>query len=176
MHTIKTSPLALSALALAALAAAPAARASWLDLADGTYDVALSCIVAAFPCATDIHGTMTISGTGASAFDFTVDNQHFVGDPIDGIASGATFHNEFSRLDLTPNISLALGNDLDISNSFGLPDHWWVYCRDNSPNGCVPDTNGGWTATLTRAAPEPETVALFGFGLAALGIARRRRR
>jgi len=157
MRTFRTCLFTVLALAIAA-ATSPSARATWLDLADGTYNVTLSCTFSlVLSCPTDIHGTMTISGAGATAFDFTVNGQLFLGDPVDELATdGVTFDNQHSRLDLSPLSSLTIGNDLTIQNPFIPFDHWWAYCRNNpGTDACFPDTVGSWTAS---PAPAPAAI------------------
>jgi hypothetical protein len=145
------------------------AQATWLGLADGTYDVTLSCLFSSvISCPTDIHGTMTIGGSGASAFDFTVNGQHFVGDPANSVATNGVYTDQFSSLMLSPFSFLSLINDLT-PNPFGLPTpHWWGYCNNFDATHCTPDTNGGWTADQIAAAPEPASLGLLALGFAAV--------
>jgi hypothetical protein len=144
------------------------ASATWLGLADGTYNVTLSCVTSSvIPCPSTIGGTMTIAGAGATAFDFAVNGQAFVGVPTNGTFTGIFGTDEFSFLDLSPFSSLSLQNFL--TGSFpGLSPQSWVYCNNFSPASCTPATEGNWTAA---AVPEPPGLALFVLGLGIMTLA-----
>lgn len=109
---------------------------------------------------------MTIAGSGATAFDFIVNGQDFIGAPVNGTATSAVGTDQFSRLDLSPFSTLALEHFL--SGGFpGLTQDNWDYCN-NAGVGCTPLTNGNWTV------PEPPGVAVFVLGIVALaGVMRR---
>jgi len=151
------------------------ASATWLGLADGTYDVTLSCVFSSvIPCPTTIDGTMTIAGAGATAFDFVVNGQAFVGAPTNGTATTALFGtDEFSDVDLSPFSFLSL-QDFLTGGFPGLTQQSWGYCNNFDASHCTPDTDGNWTAARV---PEPPGMALFvlGLGIMALaGVTRRR--
>lgn len=150
------------------------ASATWLGLADGTYNVTLSCVFSSvIPCPSTIHGTMTIAGAGATAFDFLVNGQAFVGVPTSGTVTTVLFGtDQVSSLDLSPFSALSL-QDFLTGGFPGLTQQSWVYCNNFTPSSCTPATDGNWTAA---AVPEPSTLALFGSGLAGLGALRRRRK
>lgn len=177
MHRARLRILGLVTLMSAAVMSS-SAHATWLGLADGTYDVTLTCVISTvIPCPSTIQGTMTIAGAGASAFDFTVNGQHFIGDPSDGTATGSFGTDQFSTLDLSPFSFVSLQDFLS-GNFPGLTQDSWAYCNNFDPTSCTPDTAGNWTATAaqTQAVPEPATITLVGFGLAALAWPLRGRR
>lgn len=145
------------------------ASATWLGLADGAYNVTLSCVTSSvIPCPSTIHGTMTIAGAGATAFNFLVNGQAFVGVPTNGTATTVLFGtDEFSTLDLSPFSFLSLQNFL--TGGFpGLTQQSWAYCNNFSPTSCTPATDGNWTAA---AVPEPPGLALFVLGLGIMVLA-----
>jgi len=160
-------------LALMSVAAMPSpAGATWLGLADGTYDVTLSCVTSpVIPCPSTIDGTMTIAGAGATAFDFTVNGQIFDGVPTNGTDSSMFGTDEHSGLGLSP-FSFLLLQDFSTGGFPGLTPQSWSYCNNiGDPSSCSLLTNGNWTV------PEPPGMALFvlGLGIIALaGVTRRR--
>jgi len=153
-----------------------AAKAAWLDLAEGTYSVTLTCTVSqdnVIPCPSTINGTFTVAGDGLSFMEFTVNGQLFSGDPTDEVAQSAIVDDQRSTLSLTPYAFLSIRNDLSIP--FGLADHEWVYCDHEDPNiaGCLLRTGGTWVATLVPSnVPEPAGLGLVALGLA-LAVRRR---
>jgi hypothetical protein len=155
------------------------AKADWLGLADGTYDVTLTCTSSTlFSCPSQITGTLTIAGAGATFMDFTINGQVFSGDPNEGIHTiPSTVDFEFVDMVNTPFSELGLRRDLSIPNPFVAADHWWFYCNPapNDANACQPSTLGIWEAALVAAVPEPAALTLLAGGLTALGFARRRR-
>src|SRR5258708_26632768 len=58
------------------------ASATWLGLADGTYDVTLSCVTSSvIACPSTIGGTMAIAAAAPTAFNFFVNGPPLVGAP-----------------------------------------------------------------------------------------------
>ena len=149
------------------------AHATWLDLGDGTYNVLLNCTQSSvISCQSSINGSIVVSGAGLSFMDFTVNGQHFSGDPTDVVFSSlpdAEYEN--SRISLSPFAFLDLRNNLSVQ--FGPSDHWWVYCNNTSPSTCQPNTTGSWTASPVQA-PEPISISLIGTGILAAGLIRYR--
>jgi len=141
------------------------ASATWLGLADGDYDVTLSgCSSAVVTC--PVTGALTISGSDATLFNFSVNGQLFAGDPTDGLQGV----NERSDLVLSPFSFFSLIHTPDPTVS-----EFWVYCENTSPNSCLPMA-GFWNATLrTTSVPEPGTLLLLAMGFAGIGLARHRR-
>ena len=173
MKTI--APALLCAVTL--LAAAPA-RATWLGLPDGSYDVVLHCTVSTeIACPSDTFGTLEVQGSGVTAFDVTIDGQHYAGDPADAVVDGNLVDTESSTLSAPGPfqfLSLRLITDGQIG-PFGTGDNWGVYCNHFQGGGtCTPNTTGLWTATPRAAVPEPTVSALLLPALAALAWRRRR--
>jgi hypothetical protein len=176
MRILKAALLGLSALLIVA-AETRSASATWLGLADGTYDVTLSCVTSSvIACPSTIDGTITIAGAGATAFDFVVNGQVFVGAPINGTVTTAVFGtDEVSVLDLSPFSFLSL-QDFLTGGFPGLTQQSWGYCNNFDATHCTPDTDGNWTA-VAAVVPEPPGMALFllGLGITALASVTRRR-
>jgi len=125
MPALKKIVPMLAALVLNA-AVPDAARASFLDLANGTYNVTLTCTFSSvIACPSTIDGTISISGTDVTFMDFTVNGQLFSGDPIEGVFTNLpTADYEYANIELSPFAFFSLRNDLSVS--FGPADHWWV--------------------------------------------------
>jgi hypothetical protein len=178
MRILKAALLGLSVL-LIVVTVTPSANATWLGLADGTYDVTLTCVTSSvIPCPSTIDGTMTIAGAGATAFDFVVNGQSFVGAPTNNTVTTALFGtDQVSVVDLVPFSGLSL-EDFLTGGFPGLSPQSWGYCNNFDATHCTPDTAGNWTAVAVAAAvPEPPGIALFvlGLGIMALaGVTRRR--
>jgi hypothetical protein len=173
MNRIKSCMVGLLTLMSVGTLSSPA-NATWLGLADGTYDVTLSCVFSlVISCPSTIDGTMTIAGGTATAFDFTVNGQAFVGAPTSSTVTTALGTDEVSLLTLSPFSGLDLQNFLT-GGIPGLTQHSWGYCVNVTAVSCAPTTAGNWTAV---AIPEPPALALFLLGLgfmAAAGVTRRR--
>lgn len=144
------------------------ASATWLGLADGTYDVTLSCVTSSvIPCPSTIGGTMTIAGAAATAFNFAVNGQAFVGAPGNATVTTGLGTDQVSFLDLSPFSFLSL-QDFLTGGFPGLTQQSWGYCNNFDPTHCTPDTAGNWTAVVV---PEPPGLPLFMLGLGIMGIA-----
>jgi hypothetical protein len=167
-------PAVLSAAALLP----QAAQASWLNLADGQYAVDLTCVFSTtITCPGVIQGTLTVQGTGITDFDFTINGQHFDGDPEEFTFTSLNFSVDVSQEVLTPFSFLSLRYiNAGSTGNFGTGDRWWVYCDSNSTVTCTPDTQGLWSATLINAVPEPTPLALLAAAAAAGALLKRRRR
>ena len=173
MNIVRSCIVGLCVLVGAGAASSPAS-ATWLGLADGTYDVTLSCVFSTvIACPSTINGTLTIAGSAATAFDFVVNGQAFVGVPTNDTVSTAVGTDEVSFLDLAPFSFLSLQHFL--TGGFpGLSPDSWIYCNNFDPTHCTPATDGNWTAA---AVPEPPATALFvlGLGMMVAGRVARRR-
>jgi len=144
------------------------AQATWLGLDDGTYSVTLSCVFSSvIACPSTIEGTMTIAGGAATAFDFMVNGQAFVGSPGNGTATTAFGTDQIAGLQLSPFSNLSLQYFLT-GGLPGLSQRSWVYCNNFSAVSCTPATDGNWTAV---AIPEPPGLALFVLGLGLMAVA-----
>ena len=152
-------------LACTGLFAAAPAQATWMGLPDGSYDVVLHCTQSTeIPCPSDTTGTMVLQGSSVSAFDFTIDGVHYVGNPVDAVVDGNLVDTESSTLSMPGPfqfLSLRLITDGQIG-SFGTGDNWWVYCSNfQGGNTCTPNTTGLWSATPQAPVPEPPLPALL---------------
>ncbi|MBC7780392.1 MAG: hypothetical protein H7125_09840 [Proteobacteria bacterium] len=166
-----------SLLALACTAFVPAAHAAWLDLADGSYILTLTCTSSSvLNCPSLIQGSLTIDGAGASFLEATVNGELFSGDPLDTTFSSATSDFQLSTLLNSPVSFLSIRNDLSLPNSFGLPDHWWNYCENSGPGTCSPNTFGSWVVTPVQVStvPLPSSLGLLLAGVVALGAIHRK--
>jgi hypothetical protein len=174
----KLTFVALPAVLAAAAMLPQVAQASWLNLADGQYAVDLTCTFSStIPCPGVTHGTLTVQGAGITDFDFTVNGQHFDGDPGEFTFADVNASIDGSQETLAPFSFLSLRYITAGSvGTFGTGDRWWVYCDNNSPNTCTPDTQGLWSATLINAVPEPAPLALLAAAAAAGALLRQRRR
>jgi hypothetical protein len=152
-----------------------AAKADWLGLADGTYDVTLTCVLSSvIPCPSQFQGTVTIEGAGATFLSYTVNGELFSGDPTDGVFTNSVADFQYSRLENVPFSFADLRLDLSTPNPQIPDDQWWVYCDNVSSSTCTPAAAGTWSAVAVAEVPEPFTLALFAAGLAGLGFRRRR--
>ena len=116
---------------------------------------------------------MTIAGSAATAFNFLVNGQAFVGAPGNATVTTALGTDQVSFLDLSPFSFLSL-QDFLTGGFPGLAQQSWGYCNNVAPSLCSPDTQGNWTAS---PVPEPPGLTLFllGLGIMALtGVTRRR--
>jgi hypothetical protein len=174
MRMLRSLAVAALSVGAALCALSDSARAAWLGLDDGTYDVTLSCASSTvIACPSQIQGTVTIAGAGASFLSYTVNGEVFSGDPTDGVHTTATADFQFSMLTNSPFSFADLRFDLSIPNPFIADDQWWVYCNNVGQN-CTPATFGTWRAVEVADVPEPFTLALLAAGLAGLGFTRRR--
>lgn len=172
-----TRLIAVAALAISAGlgALSSAAKAGWLGLTDGTYDVTLTCVVSSvIPCPSQFQGTVTIEGAGATFLSYTVNGELFSGDPTDGVFTNSVADFQYSRLENSPFSFADLRLDLSTPNPQIPDDHWWVYCDNVSSSTCTPAAAGSWSAVAAAEVAEPFTLALFAAGLAGLCRGRRR--
>lgn len=151
------------------------AHATWLDLGDGTYSLTLNCTQSSvISCPSSTSGSIVVNGAGLSFMDFTVNGQQFVGDPADDVFSLLpTAEYEDSRIGLSPFAFLSLRNNLSVQFSGSPADHWWVYCNNNSPTTCQPNTVGSWTASPVQT-PEPISMSLIAIGILGVSLVRHR--
>jgi hypothetical protein len=166
-----------SVLAATAALLPQSAQASWLSLADGQYAVDLTCTFSSTnSCPGVIQGKLTVQGAGITDFDFTVNGQHFAGDPTEFTFGNVNASFDGSQETLSPFSFLSLRYITAGSvGSFGTGDRWWVYCDNTSSVTCTPGTQGLWSATLINATPEPVPLALLAAAAAAGALLRRRR-
>jgi hypothetical protein len=171
MRVISSYLFGLLALVSVAMTSSPA-RAAWLGLANGKYDVTLSCVSSTvISCPSTIDGTMRIGGAGATAFDFTVNGQAFIGAPTNGTVSTVVGTDEYSFVDLSPFSFVSLQHFL--TGGFpGLTADSWGYCNNFDPTHCTPATSGNWTAKLV-SVPEPAGWAMMLLGFGAVGATMR---
>ena len=165
------APLLLSSL----LAFPVVARAGWLGLAAGTWDLELSCVQHSIACPTSFHATVTIADGGATALATSFAGQTFAGDPVDESATVVGFTSERSTVYDDPLSFFSVVRDVDGSNPLGLSDRWWTYCRNASATTCAPVADGNWSATIVPV-PEPSSWALMAAGLSCVAALGRRRR
>lgn len=164
---------------MAAVALAPqAAQASWMNLSDGQYAVDLTCTFSTtIPCPGVIQGSLTVQGAGITDFDFTINGQHFDGDPEEFTFTNVLASFDGSQEVLTPFSFLSLRYiTAGSTGAFGTGDRWWVYCDSNGSGTCTPDTQGLWSATLINGVPEPAPLALLVASAAAGVLLKRWRR
>lgn len=156
--------------------------ATWLNLADGQYDLTLTtCSSQVISCpATAFTGSLTISGAGASFLSIAINGELFAGDPFDFVQiSGSDFYDR-SNLDHLTTTAYSFFSLVDPAFAF-LPNfaNLWIYCSDTSTLSqltCTPGTIGEWSATLRPSeVPVPGTILLMALGLIALGYTRHRR-
>jgi len=164
---------ALVLMCLGAGSVSPAA-ATWLGLGDGVYTVTATCIASpVVSCATPVVGQITVQGDGLTAMDFSIDGQHFVGDPED---SEVSLFDQ-SALQMSPYQAFYLRLMKDDHDPFVAGDRAWYYCRHVGGGTCAPDTRGHWTAERLGdlppgRVPEPATAGLAALALLALGARR----
>lgn len=155
-----------------------AAHATWMGLSDGNYSITLNCDYSTvISCPGAVNGTLTIQGSEATAMDFSMNGDHFLGNPDDALFDGSLVDFESSVIAYTPDyrfLSLRLITDGQIG-SYGVGDRWWVYCNNLAgQNTCTPNTTGTWTATLIgNPVPEPTSAALTLLALTMLRVSAR---
>jgi hypothetical protein len=176
--TRKLAFVALPAVLAASALFPQTAQASWLNLADGQYAVDLSCTFSTtIACPGVIQGTLTVQGAGITEFDFTINGQHFDGDPGEFTFANVIASFDGSQETLSPFSFLSLRYiTAGSAGAFGTGDRWWVYCDNASSTTCTPDTQGLWSATLINAVPEPAPLALLAAAAAAGALLQRRTR
>lgn len=161
-------PILVWAAAAAALMTGPSSRASVLGLADGTYNLTLSCSSAG--CGGPFSGTLTVVGADVTAWDVTVladTLQSFIGNPTEQLLGPPT-DLEFVR---GPGVNAVYGLELRFGPSGPPSRSWGVDITGVEVN------RGIWSAVpVTIAIPLPSALLLTGTGLAALGLSRTRRR